>query len=82
MDAIRQDKPHNEAKRAAMTNIADMMGRAAVNSGQIITWEPVMNSNFQWCPNISTMTPDSPPPVQADARGHYPVPVPGIWKEV
>ena len=82
LDAIRKDKPHNEAKRAAMSNIADMMGRAAVNSGQIITWDQVMKSNFQWCPYISTMTEDSPPPVQADAKGFYPVPVPGIWKEV
>ncbi len=81
LEAIRKDKPHNEAKRAAMTNIADMMGRAAVNSGQIVTWDEVMNSNFQWCPYISTMTEDSPPPVQADANGFYPVPVPGVWKE-
>lgn len=82
LEAIRQDKPHNEAKRAAMSNIADMMGRAAVNSGQIITWDQVMKSDFQWCPYISTMTPDSPPPVQADANGRYPVPIPGVWKEV
>jgi len=82
LEAIRKDKPHNEAKRAAMSNIADMMGRAAVNSGQIITWDQVMKSNFQWCPYIATMTPDSPPPVKADARGFYPAPVPGQWKEV
>lgn len=82
LEAIRKDKKHNEAKRAAMTNIADMMGRAAVNSGQIVTWDQVMNSKFQWCPYISTMTPDSPPPVKADARGFYPVPVPGQWTEV
>ncbi len=82
LEAIRKDKKHNEAKRAAMSNIADMMGRAAVNSGQIVTWDQVMNSNFQWCPYISTMTADSPPPVKPDARGFYPVPVPGQWKEV
>jgi predicted dehydrogenase len=82
LDAIRQDKPHNEAKRAALSNIADMMGRAAVNSGQIITWDQVMKSDFQWCPYIDSMTPESPPPVQADERGHYHVPIPGIWKEV
>ncbi len=82
LDAIRKDKPYNEAKRAALTNIADMMGRAAVNSGQIVTWDQVMNSNFQWCSYISTMTPDSPPPVQPDANGFYPVPIPGVWKEV
>ncbi|MGO8748188.1 MAG: Gfo/Idh/MocA family protein [Thermoguttaceae bacterium] len=82
LEAIRKDKPHNEAKRAALTNIADMMGRAAVNSGQIVTWDQVMRSNFQWCPYIDRMTPDSPPPVHADAQGYYPVPVPGVWKEV
>jgi len=82
LEAIRKDTPHNEAKRAALSNIADMMGRAAVNSGQIVTWDQVMNSKFQWCPNIDSLTPDSPPPVQADAKGYYPVPVPGVWKEV
>jgi predicted dehydrogenase len=82
LEAIRKDKPFNEAKRAALSNIADMMGRAAVNSGQIITWDQVMKSDFQWCPYISTMTADSPPPVKPDARGFYPVPVPGQWKEV
>jgi predicted dehydrogenase len=82
LDAIRKDKPYNEAKRAAYTNIADMMGRAAVNSGQLVTWDQVMNSNFQWCPGIDKMTADSPPPVKADAQGFYPVPVPGQWKEL
>jgi predicted dehydrogenase len=82
LDAIRKDKPHNEAKRAAMSNIADIMGRAAVHTGQVITWDQMMASNFQFCPNIDQLTPDSPPPVQADAQGRYPVPVPGQWTEV
>jgi hypothetical protein len=42
----------------------------------------MLNSNFQWCPNIATMDYDTPPPVQADANGFYPVPVPGVWTEV
>ena len=32
LDAIRNDRPHNEAKRAAMSNLADMMGRAAMHT--------------------------------------------------
>jgi predicted dehydrogenase len=82
LDAIRNDRPHNEAERAALSNLADMMGRAAVHSGKVITWDEAMASNFQWCPNIDRLTEDSPPPVRADAQGRYPVPVPGEWSEM
>ena len=82
LEAIRKDKPHNETKRAAMSNIADLMGRAAVHTGQVITWDQMMASNFQFCPNLDQLTADSAPPVQADAQGRYPVPVPGQWSEV
>ncbi|MGQ9575837.1 MAG: Gfo/Idh/MocA family protein [Thermoguttaceae bacterium] len=82
LDAIRNDRPHNEARRAALANLATIMGRAAVHMGRVITWEEAMNSNFQWCANIDAMTAESPPPVQADAQGRYPVPVPGMWSEI
>jgi predicted dehydrogenase len=82
LDAIRTDKPHNEAKRAALSNLADLMGRAAVHTGQVITWEQMMASTFQFCPNIDQLTADSPPPIQPNAQGRYPVPVPGQWTEV
>jgi len=82
LDSIRNDKPLNEAERAAYSNIADLMGRAAVHSGKIITWDEMMNSKFQFCPNIDKMDYDTEPPVKADANGFYPVPVPGVWNEV
>ena len=80
--SIRQDRPHNEARRAALANLADIMGRAAVHMGRVITWEEAMTSNFQFCPYIDQLTDDSPPPVRADAQGRYPVPVPGEWVEI
>jgi hypothetical protein len=82
LEAIRQDKPHNEAKRAALSNLADLMGRAAVHSGKVITWEEAMGSNFQFCPDIDRLTAQSAPPVQADDQGRYPVPMPGKWVEI
>ncbi len=82
IDAIRNDRPYNEAKRAAMTNLADMMGRAAIHSGKVITWDEALASNFQWCPKIDEMDENTPPPVPTDARGRHPVPVPGAWTEI
>ncbi len=82
LDAIRNDRPHNEARRAAMSNLTFIMGRAAVHSGKIITWDEALASNFQLCPNVDGMTENSPPPVQADAQGLYPAPVPGQWSEI
>lgn len=82
LESIRKDRPHNEAERAALSNIADLMGRAAVHMGKIVTWDEMMNSNFQFCPNIDQLTEDSQPPIQADAEGRYPVPVPGKWVEI
>ncbi len=82
LEDIRNDRPHNEAKRAALSNMADLMGRAAVHMGRLVTWEEMMNSNFQFCPNIDQLTAESAPPICADAQGRYPVPVPGQWSEI
>ncbi len=82
LESIRKDRPQNEAKRAALSNLADIMGRSAVNMGKIITWDQAMASNFQFCPNIDTLTEASEPPVKPDANGRYPVPIPGVWTEI
>ena len=82
LDAIRNDRPHNEARRAALSNLAAIMARAAVHSGKIITWEEAMASKFQFCPNLDRLDADSPPPLRPDAQGRYPVPIPGAWSEI
>jgi len=83
LDAIRNDKPHNEAQRAALSNLGAIMGRAAVHTGKLITWDEAMASTFEFCSNVADLKADSPAPVQADAQGRYPAPIPGTdWKEI
>ncbi len=78
MDAIRQDKPHNEVEHAATATLVGIMGRMASYSGQLITWEQVMNSTLALAPERYAF--DAAPPVVADASGRYPVAVPGVTK--
>jgi len=82
LGAIRNDRPHNEARRAALSNLGAIMGRAAVHTGKIVTWEEALASKFQFCSNVAQLTADSPAPVQANAEGRYPAPVPGEWTEI
>lgn len=82
LDAIRNNKPFNEAKRAAQSNLATIMGRAAAHMGRTVTWDEAMASNFQWFPGIDKLTHESEAPLKADADGRYPPPVPGQWVEI
>lgn len=81
LSAIREDRPHNEAERAAYANLASIMGRAAIHTGKVITWDEMLASDFKFCPSVN-FTEDSPAPVQADEQGCYPVPIPGQWTEI
>jgi myo-inositol 2-dehydrogenase / D-chiro-inositol 1-dehydrogenase len=79
-DAIRHDKPYNETDRCAKAAMTGILGRMAVESGKQITWDEAFNSNQELAPGLDQMTMDSPPPVQPDAQGHYPVAMPGVTK--
>ena len=82
IDSIRNDKPHNEAKRAVYSDYATLMGRAAVHGNRIVQWDDVTNSQFQFCDYLEDLSYDSPPPVKADENGYFPAPVAGVWREL
>ena len=82
LDAIRNDKPMNQARRAALSNLADIIGRAAIHMGRVITWEEAMASEFRFFPDIDRLTFGAEPPIRADEHGRYPVPIPGQWTEI
>jgi predicted dehydrogenase len=82
IDSIRNDKPHNEAQRAVYADYASLMARAAAHTNQIVTWDDVTSSQFQFCDNLEDLTYGSPPPVTADEDGYFPAPVAGEWREL
>jgi len=81
MDAVRNDKPYNEAKRGIEASLVTSMGRMAAHTGQEITFEDMLNCPHEMAPGLDTLTDDSPAPLKADANGRYPVPMPGITRK-
>jgi len=80
MDAIRNDKPYNEAERGVMASLTSSMGRMAAHTGQEITFEDMLNCEHEFAPEVDKLTTDSPAPLVADKDGNYPKPMPGITR--
>ena len=81
MDAIRNDKPYNEAKRGVEASLVSSMGRMAAHTGQEITFEDMLNCEHEFAPDVDKLTMTSAAPLLAGKDGKYPVPMPGITKK-
>lgn len=81
IDAIRNDKPFNEVKRGAEASLVTSMGRMACHTGQVITFDDMLNCEHEFAPTLDQLTSDSPAPLQKGANGLYPVPQPGIVRD-
>ena len=80
VDAIRNDRPYNEAKRGTEAGLVTAMARRAVHTGQVVTYDEMLNDEHEFAPGVNTLTMDSPAPLQAGPDGRYPTPQPGILK--
>jgi hypothetical protein len=80
VDAIRNDKPHNEGELGALSCMMSVMARMATYSGVQVTWEKALNSQTRLGPETCTW--ESEPPVLPGPDGTYEhaVPLPGIYK--
>jgi predicted dehydrogenase len=78
IDAIRNDKPHNEVKRGVEASVVTSMGRMAAHTGQVVTFDDMLNCPHEFAPGLDEWTMNSPAPIQAGPDGKYPVPLPGI----
>ncbi len=68
----------NEGEYGAKSTMTAIMGRMCTYSGQKITWDEAINSELLLADTDSLTSFDSKAPVQPDADGRYPVPVPGV----
>jgi predicted dehydrogenase len=78
LDAIRADKPYNEAKRGIEASLVTSMGRMAAHTGQEVTFEDMLNCEHEFAPELDKLTMTSDAPLKAGADGRYPVPQPGL----
>jgi hypothetical protein len=54
----------------------------AAHTGQIITFDDMLNCGHEFAPDVDKLAMNSPAPLQIDSSsGHYPYPQPGILKD-
>jgi acetyl-CoA carboxylase carboxyltransferase component len=76
--AIRDDKPYNEVERGVKASIVTSMGRMACHTGQVISFDDMLQCEHDFSPGIEQLTLNGPSPLKADENGKYPVPQPGL----
>jgi predicted dehydrogenase len=74
-DAIRNDKPFNEAEYGAKSSFTAILGRMATYSGKMLDWEKAINSEISVMPKEFAW--DAETPVNPGPDGIYPRAVPG-----
>ena len=57
------------------------MGRMAAHTGQLITYDQMLNCDHEFAPNADKLVLGGPAPLQSDAEGRYPIPLPGLNPE-
>ena len=52
IDAIRNDKVHNEVERGTKASLVTSMGRMAAHTGQLVTYDEMLNHEHEFAPNL------------------------------
>ncbi len=76
--SIRDGGVISDAENGAQTTLTAIMGRMATYSGQVITREEAMKSDISLVPENITW--ETQAPVLPDAKGLYPIAIPGKTK--
>ncbi len=76
--AIRSGNPINCGDYMARSTLVAILGQLTCYDGRELTWEQVAKSDFVFTPRVEDVRLDTEPPVRPDAKGWYPVPMPGM----
>ena len=79
LQSIREGRPFQHGKRLAVSTLTTVLGQLAVYTGEQITWEDALKSNFTF-PPTGEIRMEMDPPVKPGADGMYPVAIPGITR--
>jgi predicted dehydrogenase len=79
-DAIRNDRPYNEAERGATSTMTAIFGRMATYSGKLLEWDEALNSKISYMPTEFAWDADPGPKPGPD--GMYPHAIPGKTKVI
>ena len=77
-EAIRANKPLNCGEYMVPSSLVAVTGQLACYCGRELTLEQVSKSDFFFAPKAEDVRLDMEPPFKADAKGNYPVPLPGV----
>jgi predicted dehydrogenase len=77
-DAIRHDKPHNDAVYGTTSSFCSVLGRLATYSGKPWDYEEALALDYRTMPERLAW--DAEPPVLPDSAGEYALPMPATFK--
>jgi myo-inositol 2-dehydrogenase/D-chiro-inositol 1-dehydrogenase len=77
-DAIRNNKPYNEAEYGATSTMTAILGRMATYSGQRVKWDQALQ--LPGAMTVDAEEWDAAAPVKPDADGRYAIAIPGATK--
>lgn len=81
MKSIRTNTPHNEVRQGVEGSLISSMGRMAAHTGQLITFDAMLNCAHEFAPTVDKLDYGTDAPLMPLANGRYPVAQPGILKD-
>ena len=78
INAIKNNEKYVEGWHGATSSMTAVLGRMATYSGQVVRWDDLVAKGASEFPKQLAW--DAPAPVQKDADGNYPIPLPGVYK--